>query len=614
LPGIDERLTRELERLGEVGAGGSDPERAFDRIAAKKVRRRLARRVEAASLVIVVLAATAAGSYGLVKVLGLGKAGSHPAGSTEGPINRKIAFVRSSEVANAQTVAAVYAINQDRTGLQKLTPDEESIADLAWSPDGTRLAMVASQGSNGTSNGYPQIYVMNADGSDLTQLTRDPSSQYLDPAWSPDGTRIVFARWSDDGISSGLYLISADGDGETRVTDSAALDSSPSWFPDGSALLFKRDIEGQTQLMVVKTNGTGERPVPLSVFAGHALDIPAAGYVGSAALSPDGAKILLTRLDPSFGQKNFDIFVANLDGTGEARLTRTAVPEGEAAWSPDVKQIAFSREGDIYAMRGDGTDLRQLTDTGNDSWPAWQRAPEAGPTVVTPTAVTPAPSAVPSPSASLGTDACTAQESAATGDFDGDGMKDTAVIGPSSCFEQRTPITTPWALQLKSGNGAGLWPMPECSAESCRVLGAGDVNGDGVDELAVAVEQGASTQFVEFFEVPLGPNGPQPVVVSPPGADGFPSGEPAKFPYGGSVTHYAALGCGELDVVSEVATLNADQTEWAVHVTNLHLDATGPSPRFTVVSTDDSTQKFDPDVGVGDIFEPGGPCWTEPGV
>jgi hypothetical protein len=610
LPGIDERLTRDLERLGDIGAGGSDPERAFDRIAAKKVRRRLARRVEAAALVIVVLAATAAGSYGLVKVLGLRTAGSRPAGSTEGPINGKIAFVRSFETANSETRAAVYSINPDGSGLAQLSSDHESIADLAWSPDGTRLAVVASQGSTGAANGYPQIYVMNADGSDLTQLTRDPSSQYLDPAWSPDGTRIVFARWSDDGTSSGLYLIGADGNGETRVTDSDALDSSPSWFPDGSALLFKRDIEGQTQLMVVKTNGTGERLVRRCAAS---CGIPQGFWIGSAQLSPDGTRIVLTILDAPFGQKNFEIIVWSADGTNGARLTETSVPEADPGWAPDGTRITFVREGDIYTMLADGSDVRRVTDSGTDGWPAWQRATESGPTV-TPTAVTPAPSAVPTPSASLGTDACTTQESAATGDFDRDGVKDTAIIGPSSCFEQRTPITTPWALQLKSGNGAGLWPMPDCSAESCRVLGAGDVNGDGVDELAVAVEQGASTQFVEFFEVPLGPNGPQPVVVSPPGADGFPSGEPAKFPYGGSVTHYAALGCGELDVVSEVATLNADQTEWAVHVTNLHLDATGPSPRFTVVSTDDSTQKFDPDVGVGDIFEPGGPCWTEPGV
>jgi hypothetical protein len=202
--------------------------------------------------------------------------------------------------------------------------------------------------------------------------------------------------------------------------------------------------------------------------------------------------------------------------------------------------------------------------------------------------------------------------SAATGDFDGDGVADVATLGRSACFEKRTPIETTWALAVGYANGGGLWPMPECSSEACQVLGAGDVNGDGVDELAVAVEAGASRQFVEFFAVPLGPEGPQAPIVGPsPGAKGFPSGQPARYEFGGSVTHYAALGCDGTQVISEIAILNAEQTEWAVHRTVLRLDG----DRWAVVSVEDSTQRFDPEVGVGDIFEPGGQCWIdEPGT
>src|SRR4029453_221971 len=193
LPGIDEKLTRELHRLGESGALGDgwDPEQAFERIADRKTRRRTFRRMEAASLVVVVLLATVAGSYGLWKILGVGRATRpHPATSVQGPTNGKIAFVRSHEIANGRSVAAVFAMNADGSGLVKLSADYQALADLAWSPDGARLAFVASSDA---ANGSTQIFVMNADGSDLKQLTRHPGSLDVEPAWSPDGKWIAFS-------------------------------------------------------------------------------------------------------------------------------------------------------------------------------------------------------------------------------------------------------------------------------------------------------------------------------------------------------------------------------------------------------------------------------------
>jgi Tol biopolymer transport system component len=82
-------------------------------------------------------------------------------------------------------------MNPDGTGITRLT-DRGAKFDPSWSPDGSRIAFV------GAAAPYPynsEIYTMNADGSDLVNLTNSPSSDG-DPDWSPDGRKIVFVRVS----------------------------------------------------------------------------------------------------------------------------------------------------------------------------------------------------------------------------------------------------------------------------------------------------------------------------------------------------------------------------------------------------------------------------------
>jgi hypothetical protein len=146
-------------------------------------------------------------------------------------------------------------------------------------------------------------------------------------------------------------------------------------------------------------------------------------------------------------------------------------------------------------------------------------------------------------------------------------------------------------------------------------VAAADLNGDGIDEFILKIDESASTNHYLVYELPASEAFGRPVDVAPPGAPGFPGGEPAELLLGGSESHYTALGCDliEHQVIVEVAELNAERTEWSVHQTLLRFEPSDAPPfgKITVVSEDDRTESAEEGVRPGDQFEPGDPCWIE---
>jgi len=148
----------------------------------------------------------------------------------------------------------VYVMNADGTGIKRLTDNDYADNQAVWSPDGRRIAFLSGRDHQGTFAN--DLYVMNVDGTNVTRVTEQPGA-LLSPSWDPRSRRIAFSL-DDDGPNGGIYVVSLDTFGQTRVTTRQfSLDNGPSWSPDGNQLAYSCEVLGSAQLCVVNADGTG---------------------------------------------------------------------------------------------------------------------------------------------------------------------------------------------------------------------------------------------------------------------------------------------------------------------------------------------------------------------
>jgi Tol biopolymer transport system component len=133
----------------------------------------------------------------------------------------------------------IFVINADGTGDHRLATHG---TEPAWSPDGTKIAF--SDFDVNRSNSTSDIYVMNADGSGITDLTNDYYYFEESPSWSPDGSKIAFTRQDRFGLYQEVWMINAAGGGVARVAEGYGRqisDHDPAWSPDGTKIVFESD-------------------------------------------------------------------------------------------------------------------------------------------------------------------------------------------------------------------------------------------------------------------------------------------------------------------------------------------------------------------------------------
>ena len=136
------------------------------------------------------------------------------------PDGQKIAFSSSH---SSETRQDIWTINADGTGQQQVTSIAGQDRDPTWSPDGSKIAFTTNW------DGNSEIYVVNADGSGLHNITNNVENQDDAPAWSPDGTKIAFNKESANG-RFGVWIMLADGSSPQQQTF-GLFDFFPDWQP-----------------------------------------------------------------------------------------------------------------------------------------------------------------------------------------------------------------------------------------------------------------------------------------------------------------------------------------------------------------------------------------------
>ncbi len=164
------------------------------------------------------------------------------------PDGQRIAF--QSAVPSTATFD-IYVVNSDGTGLVQLTNDPAQDSLPVWSPDRQKIAFVSRR------TGVDQVWVMDADGDNPTQLTFDLAPKGQLPDWSPDGTKIAYQSLATG--AGDIYVMNADGSNQTRLTTDPALDFGPTWSPTGTRIAFLSARNGPNrELFVMNIDGTGQ--------------------------------------------------------------------------------------------------------------------------------------------------------------------------------------------------------------------------------------------------------------------------------------------------------------------------------------------------------------------
>jgi Tol biopolymer transport system component len=270
--------------------------------------------------------------------------GSHIAFESDRDGNRDVYVMNADGSEIIQLTKSPYSLLWSLIGIDTLGDGQPD-----WSADGSRIVFISGRNNGLMTRVDYDIFTMDQDGSNIVNLTRAHGNTEMRPAWSPDGTRIMF-----ESIGMGrkwdIYVMNADGSGVTSLSQGELDEGEAAWSPDGSHIAYISNHHGNFDIYTMVSDGSSIQRL---------TDQPSSEE--QPVWSPDGSRIAFT----SNRDGNWDIYIMNADGSEIEKLTSDLSTESQPSWSPDGKHIAFTsdRNGDrdIYVMNTDGSKVVQLT-------------------------------------------------------------------------------------------------------------------------------------------------------------------------------------------------------------------------------------------------------------
>lgn len=309
----------------------------------------------------------------------------------------------------------IFVMNSDGGDLWQVTSEG---FNPAWSPNGEEIVYSSSQANSPHSRSLSvsKLFVVRLATGEKRKIDLGSANDAVHPSWSPNGARIAF--WGLRGTHRDIWTVAVSGGQPVAVTNDDATDWNPVWSPDGKYLYFASDSRGAMRFWRVPINQTtGEVLGEREAVTGSASESwhPSLSRDGKrliyvnylvkenfyrVAFDPQKETVLADTLTPitggerrvtapqlspdgewlayyTFGSPQEDIFIMRKDGSDPRQLTNDRHRDRVPRWSPDGKRLAFysDRGGsyEIWTINTDGSGLQQLTNWGNKSihYPTW---------------------------------------------------------------------------------------------------------------------------------------------------------------------------------------------------------------------------------------------------
>jgi Tol biopolymer transport system component len=296
--------------------------------------------------------------------------GSAPFGQGAGATsaaNGKIAFaddlgrlqVVESDGSGLQVVAHCQASPDGRAKPASYLGNSCEFVEPAWSPDGTQIAFIRGnpgllrsiQEGAGLPRNMYSLHLRDADGTVRLLADCGTCGRFYGGrlSWSPDGSRIAFSRDSDPRGTQSLWVVDTAGSKLRRLTDcQSCADLSPDWSPSGQLIVFSRSTRGGSSLYTVRADGS------------HLTKVTNSARAGNPQWSPDGRQIAF--------DDGSNISIANADGSDQRVLVEGTFGSGPhvPSWSPDGTKLAFfytpgtprAFTAEVWTMTRDGSEKR----------------------------------------------------------------------------------------------------------------------------------------------------------------------------------------------------------------------------------------------------------------